>query len=148
MSVYRLPLPTVFQTSFPAASLRSDMERVMDGLFTSNGTNHAINAEAREDATGFTLELEVPGINADALEVLAEDGVLTVRGSRPNRELAEGERVLFAERANGEISRKFRLPKTADLSAISASYANGVLTVRVAKIAPAQPRRVTVNVAQ
>ena len=39
-----------------------------------------------------------------------------------------------------------RLPKSADLGAIQASYANGVLTVRVAKVAPAQARKIVVEV--
>jgi HSP20 family protein len=76
----------------------------------------------------------------------AEDGVLTVRGERVRLELAEGERLLIGETTQGQFVRQFRLPKSADLQAIQAAYDLGVLTVRVAKLAPAQPRRVPVSV--
>ena len=72
--------------------------------------------------------------------------MLVVRGSRTVRELAEGERRLVGERALGQFTRRFRLPKTADANTLAASYAHGVLTVRVSKVAPAQPRRVPITV--
>jgi HSP20 family protein len=146
MSVYRFPLPTILQASFPHHALRQDVQRVMNDVFTTSDGTLPPSTDAREDAVGFTLEVDVPGIAPDAIEVLAEEGVLTVRGARPERELGAEEKLVFTERARGPVSRRFRLPKSADLSAISASYANGVLTVRVAKLAPATPRRVAVNV--
>jgi len=105
-------------------------------------------ADALEDSSGFTLEMEIPGIDPRAVELLAEDGVLIARGEKASDRLEEGTRVLFGERARGSFERRFRLPKSADLSAIEARYAHGVLTVRVAKVAPAQPRRVQIAIGQ
>lgn len=161
MNVYRFPIPTLFNSGLnfngtlnsarASAGVRADVQRLMDDVFspsTAGNSTRAFRAavDAREDATGFTLDLDVPGIAPDAIEVLAEDGVLTIRGTPTARALSEGESALFSERATTAFERKFRLPKTADTGAIAASYANGVLTVRVAKLAPLQPKRVTVNV--
>lgn len=150
MSVYRFPIPSLLHSTQSTSALRADVQRLLNEAFTPIG-NRPVNsdrvpsADAREDATGFTLDLDVPGVAPDALEVLAEDGVMTVRGTPTKRELAEGETLVVNERAHGVFTRQFRLPKNADASAISASYANGVLTVRVAKVAPTQPRRVTIT---
>lgn len=102
---------------------------------------------ARESASGYVFELDLPGVSPDTVEVLAADGVLTVRGNRPATELAEGEKAFFSERRQGHFARRFRLPKNADLQKVSASYALGVLTVSVARTEPAQPVRVPVTVA-
>lgn len=123
-------------------ALRSELDRAMNDV-VANG-NDGLIGNGREDATGFTLEFEVPGIVPDTIEVLAEDGVLTIRGRRPTRESGENERELFDERPHGTFERRLRFPKSADLTAINASYGRGVLTVRVAKLAPAQPRRIEI----
>lgn len=144
MTFYSLPLTPPRSTS----AVRREMDRLFDDVFAGRpNSGWQPPVDAREDATGYTIELDLPGVAPDTLEVLAEDGVLTVRGTRPARELAASERVVFAEQFRGAFVRRFRLPKAADLQAVSATYAHGVLQVRIAKVAPAQPRRVPVTVA-
>ena len=147
MTVYSLP----FESTFSPNGVRRDMNRLMQEVFqTTRSAAGAMapRANALEHPRGFTLEMELPGISPDRVEVVAEDGVLVVRGGHEARELAEGSRVIFAERAVGQFERRFRLPKSADLNAIEATYADGMLTISVAKLAPAQPRRVQVTVDQ
>ncbi len=146
MTVYRFPVSSVLRAAFPANGLRADVERAMDDVFATRTATPLPLADAREDAASYTIELDVPGVMPEHVEVLAEDGVLTVRGARAARELADDQRVVMSERAHGSFARRFRLPKSADQNAITASYAHGVLTVRIAKLVPAQPRRVTVSV--
>lgn len=142
-----MPIRTVPLTATPTLTLRRELDRLFDDVFIPRPATHwQPTADAREDGSGFTLMLDLPGVPADSVEVLAEDGVLTVKGTRAAAALGEGERALFAELPRGAFARRFRLPKSADLQAISAAYAHGVLTVRIAKIAPAQPRKVEVTV--
>lgn len=146
MTVYRIPVPSVLRAAFPTNGLRAEMERAMDEVFAPRTEWPLPAADAREDATSFTLELDLPGVAAEHVEVTAEEGVLTIRAERRAREVATDERFVIAERAYGKVERRFRLPKTADQNAITASFTNGVLTVRIAKLVPAQPRRVPISV--
>lgn len=132
------------------AGMRREMDRLVQEVFGGKSMNDTTSwtpaADGIEDATGYTLELELPGIAPDAVELLAEDGLLIVRGERSRGDLQESQRSIFGERMHGRFERRFRLPKNADLGNIEARYSLGVLTVRVAKVAPAQPRRVQIAV--
>lgn len=160
-------------TTFRGTTFRRDLHRLFDEALgpiaaaldpnapatddTNGSTNGHANGHpepqwspavtARESASGYVFELDLPGVSPDTVEVLAADGMLTVRGNRPATELADGEKTFFSERRQGPFTRRFRLPKNADLQKVSASYALGVLTVSVARTEPAQPVRVPVTVA-
>jgi HSP20 family protein len=151
MRSYRSPLPTITA----AAGLRREIDRLFDESLSALGTMATgaangqpvapVAADAREDATSIVLELAVPGVTPDSIEVVTQNGVLTVRGAFPSREMAEGETTLLRERPVGTFTRRFRLPKGIDPEQVSASHALGVLTIRIAKPEPARPRRITVQ---
>ena len=146
MTLYTFPMTA------PAgpAGMRREMDRLVQEVFGAGGMNGSSTwtpaTDGVEDATGYTLELELPGIAPEAVELLAEDGVLIVRGEKATANMQDGQKRLFGERAGGSFERRFRLPKSADLTSIEARYALGVLTIRIAKVAPAQPRRVPISV--
>jgi HSP20 family protein len=151
MTIYPFPMTA------PVSPLgvRREMDRLVQEVFGTNGMQPAgwtPPTDAVEDATGFTLEMEIPGIAPESVELVAEDGVLIARGEKSQGNFGEntpeGTRLVFGERARGSFERRFRLPKSADLGSIEANYALGVLTVRVAKHAPAQPRRVEIRIDQ
>jgi HSP20 family protein len=142
MTIHTLPI----SAAIPSISIRREMDRLFDDVFAPRGTTWNPAAEAREDATGYTVTLDIPGVSPETLEVLAEEGVLLVKGTRAERTPDEDERTLFREGARGTFARRFRLPKAADLEQVTATYAHGVLSVRIAKLAPAQPKKVQVSV--
>jgi HSP20 family protein len=142
MTTMHLPLIPIL----PSVNARVQVHRLLDELrATSTPTHWEPAAEVREDATGYTLALELPGVPPEGVELLADGGTLLVRGERGVRPLASGERAVMQERQAGPFARRFRLPKQADLQDVTATAAHGVLTVRVAKVLPAQPRRIVVQ---
>ena len=89
--------------------------------------------------TDVTLRLDVPGIDPEQLEVSVDRGVLTISGKR-EEERTENDRFFVRERTMGTFTRRLRLPESLDAEAVEASYANGVLEVKVPVLGHAQPK--------
>ncbi len=98
-----------------------------------------------ESDSAYRIELEIPGVPTDEVEVSVKEGVLTVSGERKFETENHGRKHRI-ERRYGRFSRSFRLPEDADENAISARARDGVLGLTVAKKEKAQPRTIEVQV--
>lgn len=136
-------------TALPVLGLRRELDRVFDDVF-ANADGSRLRwhpaTDLREDATSYVVELELPGMSAEQVDVSAEKGVLTVSGERASSRSDEknGEWRL-TERVHGAFQRSFRLPDEIDHDGITATYTNGVLTVTVPKAAVAKAKKVVVK---
>lgn len=95
---------------------------------------------------GLEVRADLPGMKREDLEVDVDNGVLTISGSRGSeKETVEGE-VLRSERQYGKFVRRFSLPEGIDSTGASASYADGILVVRVpTNPAPKQSRKIQIQ---
>ncbi len=101
-------------------------------------------ADVWETPSAYRIDLEIPSVPAENVEVAVENGILVVSGERKHAENGEEDRALRLERRQGRFSRRFRLPKDVDHSAIEARMEQGVLALTVAKKARPEPRRIEV----
>ncbi len=92
----------------------------------------ASDASTIEDAYEVTLEL--PGVNAEDIDVSVSGNNLIVSGEKHAEHAESGRSYFFSEREFGAFQRTFRLPPDADMSNIDAASSDGVLTVRIAKL--------------
>jgi HSP20 family protein len=92
--------------------------------------------EDTDDETILTADL--PGLTENDIEVTVTAPLLTVRGERTP---GEG-RYLRRQRFHGSFVRQFRLGEHHDPDGVHANLNNGVLTIRLAKVAQARPRRI------
>ena len=90
------------------------------------------------------LRFDLPGIDADSIEVTVDRGVLTV-GARREEEYGEEERVFVRERVMGAFTRRVYLSEHLDAEKIEAAYSNGVLAVRIPVLERARPRKVEIQ---
>lgn len=102
--------------------------------------------DVKENADSLVLTFELPGIEADKVDVSVENNVLSVSGERQFEKAVEGEAYHRVERSYGSFERSFRLPASFRGEDVSARYANGVLTLTVPKREEAKPRSVKVNI--
>jgi HSP20 family protein len=91
----------------------------------------AVNITERTDE--YKIDLAVPGMDKKDFSVEVDNGILTVSGERKEENTSEGEVLTRREFHYGSFMRSFNLPEGADGEKISASYKDGVLTIRVAK---------------
>jgi len=103
-------------------------------------------SEASTNEDGYTIAMELPGVDEADIELSVEDGVVTVRGEKKSSREETGETWYFSERQYGAFQRSFRVAPDADLAAVSADLKDGVLTVTVPKKAPAEKAAKTVKI--
>ncbi len=135
-------------------SRMNSLSRAMDDVIgradeSSNGSQYYIPAmDAWETEQAFVVQLDLPGVNADQVDVSFDRNTLTIKGTRdatlPPAEQGE-KRVFFVERTPGQFVRTLRFPQWVDASKIDAKFTNGVLTVTVPKSEAAKPRKIAVN---
>ena len=95
----------------------------------------------REDA--YELYLDMPGVEQEHLEIVYDQGELTVRG----RVLAAqaGTEMLYSERPTGSYSRSFSVAEGIDPDKIMASLEHGVVMIELGKTADVLPRRIEIQ---
>lgn len=98
--------------------------------------------DAWRDGDTFVIEMDLPGIKPESLDVNVEHDMLTVRAERP--EPADGRNWLVTERPHGVFSRQLSLGKSVDSDKITADYADGVLQLRIPVAEAAKPRKIAV----
>jgi len=92
----------------------------------------------------FTIVADMPGATAEGIEISVEDNTLEVTGKVSNRYENLG-RVLHREYGIGDFHRRFRIGDGIDASQISAACKDGILTVRLPKMAPTEARTIEVR---
>ena len=103
--------------------------------------------DVAEKADAYLINVELPGVDPNQVELNFEQNVLTIRGAKPSSfDASNGEyRVYTAERVAGEFERSVRLPDSVDSERIEASYDHGLLRILVPKAQAAQPRKIEIK---
>lgn len=131
----------------PVFGLGREIDRLFEDAFglapMRSGWVPAV--DVREDGKEIALEVELPGIKPDEVEVTAENGVLTIRGEKRSAVTDRDGHYHVIERTYGAFSRSFRLPRGVDEERIEADCTDGLLHVRVPKAAAHQPRRIAIR---
>jgi HSP20 family protein len=90
------------------------------------------------------IKAELPEMKREDISVTFENSVLTIKGERKFETEVPSDRFQRFERFYGSFSRSFTLPATVDASQISASYKDGVLTVRLPQREEAKPKQIAI----
>ena len=93
----------------------------------------------------LVIKAELPDMKREDIGVTFENNVLTLKGERKAEQEISRDRFQRLERFAGSFSRSFTLPATVDAGNISASYKDGVLTVRLPQRAEAKPKQIVVG---
>jgi HSP20 family protein len=133
------------------ALVRSDPFRDIDRLAQQlwgmpNGSRPlAMPMDAYRKGDSFLIQLDVPGVDVDSIELTVEDNVLTVKAERRSPSTGEGIEALVAERPYGTFTRQVFLGDNLDTEHIEAEYQAGVLVLSIPVAPHAKPRRIQVT---
>jgi HSP20 family protein len=103
------------------------------------------NLDVTETNDAFEINVDLPGVGEEDIEVQITGNRLTVSGRREAEATREGDRYVAIERAYGTFSRSFVLPDSADTDHVEARLENGVLKVRVPKRGEMKGRKVSIQ---
>jgi len=135
----------------PLEQLRTEMDRLWSGFLGTAGdgpwfglvrSQPPVNLWERDDA--LLLELEIPGVRTEQVDISVVGDELTLKVDRPDVQ-QEGVTYHRRERPAGSFTRVLRLPTDVDAERVEAELRDGVLTVTLPKAASAKPRKITVK---
>ena len=86
-----------------------------------------------EERDRYVMRVDVPGVPAGGLTVAVEDGVLLLRGERPQDESVPGDAYLRSERPHGRFSVQLTLPDGVEAAKITALHKGGVIEIALPK---------------
>jgi HSP20 family protein len=120
------------------SNLQRRMNQLFEGMLQPDQTPQALpeynwtpQADVYEDDQNFYVEVELPGVQIEEVEVTCEGNVLRVKGQRkPLVELTR-ESVQRIERYFGPFLREFTFPEPLDTENITASLKAGVLMLTI-----------------
>lgn len=133
-------------------ALQNRMSRLFEESLRPGGSEEEVSggawtpsADIYETGDDFVLSLDLPGVQRDAIQILFEKNVLSVRGERKrNQDLAQGQRHRV-ECPRGAFLRNFTLPAGVDSDKITASCNDGVLTIRIPRSAATKSRQIQIG---
>src|SRR5437016_4391939 len=121
-----------------------DLDRFTQQVLGTPARPAAMPIDAYRQGEAFVVKFDLPGVDADSIDLTVEKNVLTVHAGRRRPDL-DGIEMLVGERPQGTFSRQLFLGETLDTEHIDAAYADGVLTLRLPIAEKAKPRRVPIN---
>jgi len=87
-------------------------------------------AESKEEVR---VNAEIPGVDANDIDISLGDDYLTIRGERKSETTKEQDERTYTERSYGSFTRTIPLPCEVDAEQVEATFDKGVLTVRMPK---------------
>lgn len=124
-----------------------DLDRLASQLLGTPTRPVAMPLDAYRSGETFVVELDLPGVSAESIDVTVERNVLTVHAER-QRKNAEGSEMVVSERSFGTFSRQLFLGETLDTERIVAGYTDGVLRLEIPVAEQAKPRKVAIRASE
>jgi HSP20 family protein len=119
-----------------------ELDRLTQQLVGTSARPTFMPMDAWREKDTFVVEFDLPGVQADSIDLDVERNVLTVRAERRAHE--NGTELVAAERPRGVFSRQLILGDNLNLDQISASYRDGVLRLTIPVAERAKPRKIEV----
>lgn len=130
-------------------TLRRQMDRLFDGMTNWEGTGVALTAPAVEladEGDHLLLKAEIPGIDAQDLDISVMRQAVILKGERRIEEKKEEKGFFRSEFRYGSFARTIPLPTDVQNDKVTADYKDGVLTLTLPKAEDARDRAVKINV--
>ncbi|MFF2112473.1 Hsp20/alpha crystallin family protein [Rhodococcus koreensis] len=120
-----------------------DLDRLTQQFLGTAARPAVMPMDAWREQDRFVVEFDLPGVNADSLDLDVDKNTLTVRAERSA--LDENREMVAADRPRGVFSRQLFLGENLDADKIEASYDAGVLRLTIPVAEKAKPRKIEIG---
>ncbi|THG31601.1 Hsp20/alpha crystallin family protein [Naasia lichenicola] len=120
-----------------------DLDRLTQQVFGTLARPTSMPLDAWRDGDDFVVELDLPGIDPDRLDIDVERNILTIRAERVSR-MPDAANAVATERPWGLFSRQLVLGDALDTERVEADYTAGVLSLRIPVAEKAKPRKINI----
>ncbi len=101
-------------------------------------TDFTPSVNTREGEHAYHVEVDLPGVKKDDIDVDVKDNIVTISGERKSKKEVKEEDYYKVESSYGKFERSFTLPENVDVENIHAESQDGVLEVVIPKLAKAE----------
>ncbi|MEO0539708.1 MAG: Hsp20/alpha crystallin family protein [Cyanobacteria bacterium P01_A01_bin.105] len=114
-------------------TLRRQLDKAFEGIAAPVETTFTPAASLTEAENAYVLQLLLPGVDINTVDIQASRKTVAVSGERKAPEIAEDVRVLHSDFSYGSFRRVVNLPAGIDHENVEADYADGILTLHLPK---------------
>jgi len=145
-------------------NLHKDMDRLFEDFWKGSGRDSLMTTpwhsavapwahsevmpriDETEDEKAFHIQVELPGMDRDDVDITLSNGVLTIRGEKKREDEEKGKDFYRKERSFGVFRRSLPIPAEVDESKIDASFKKGVLYIELPKTEEARKKVTHIDV--
>jgi len=134
-------------------SLRSAMDRLFEDSFVrprsawtgvfEGSTSLPLDVSTTKDE--LVVEASLPGLRPEDVDITVEGGTLTIGGQTRDERKEQEAGYLLQEIRRGSFSRSVTLPEGLQPDKASATFENGMLTLRIPKAEEVKPRQIRIS---
>jgi HSP20 family protein len=109
------------------------------------GGDFSPSANVYQDKDNVIVEMDVPGVEPEKVDVSVENDVLTVSGSREDKKEVKREDYYRKETRSGSFSRSVILPMQVKSAKAEAEFDNGVLKITLPKAEETKAKKIKIK---
>ncbi len=115
------------------------------GLASVADDEGTLAVDVSEDDQSVFVRASLPGFAKEDVSIEVHDSVLSIKAEHSEEKEEKNEKFYRRERRFGSMSRSIALPSPVREGEASAELKDGVLTVRIPRVAEKTPKRISIN---
>jgi HSP20 family protein len=133
-------------------SFRKEMDRLWDRFFSDKPFGRKFaegwfpSVDISETKDKLLIKAELPGLEAQDVDVNISGDVLTIKGEKKKEEEQKDEQYYSCERYSGSFQRSFQLPVNVKTDKVEAVFDKGVLNITLPKTEEAKKKNIEIKV--
>ncbi len=121
-----------------------ELDRLSHSVFGTAARPAIMPIDAYRQDGKFVVQLDLPGVDVDSIDLTVERNVLNVRAERRAPQDSDAERII-GERTYGTFSRQLFLGETLDVDQLTAQYNDGVLVIEIPVAEQEKARKISIG---